>query len=156
MDRVGLLTLHAEMNEDARVARDAVTLAAERHGSGSDAGFEAAAYQLARFYNIIEQLGLRVAKAFENHLEKDHGWHFGLLRRLSIEVPGIRPALFPPEILPMLHDIRGFRHLVNHAYDLKLDGQRLGAVLGNARQAADMLPGVIARFVAKVNESQGW
>jgi len=148
--------LHAEMREDARTAIDAAALAAQRHAVGSDAGFEAAAYQIARFYNINEQMGIRVAKAFENRFEKDHGWHYELLRRLSIEVPGIRPAFYPQDILPLLHDLRGFRHIVNHAYDLRLSPGRLIEVLKNAGQVADLLPGIVADFVARVAREQGW
>jgi hypothetical protein len=34
---------------------------------------EACAFQLARFYNIAEQLGLRIAKAFENNIDDEQG-----------------------------------------------------------------------------------
>ena len=156
MDRVGFVTLQAECREDCRLAMAAAKVAADRYACGTDAGLEAAAFHLARFFNIVEQMSLRVAKAFENHIDRDHGWHAQLLRRLSIAVPGIRPALFTPEFMPWIHDLRGFRHIVNHAYDLKLERARCAHVLENAEKIAATLPGLLKSFMAQVGRENGW
>lgn len=115
MDRIGLITLQAEVTDDVRAATEAATLAGQRLDQGDDSGLESCAYQLARTFNIIEQMGLRIAKAFENHIDDERGWHAELVHRLSIAVPGIRPAFYEPEIIPALRDLRGFRHVVGHA-----------------------------------------
>jgi hypothetical protein len=47
-----------------------------------------------RLGSAAEQLGLRIAKAFENNIDDERGWHMELLRRLSLTIPGIRPRLF--------------------------------------------------------------
>ena len=118
MDRIGLITLQAEVTDDVRAATEAATLAGQRLAQGGDSGLESCAYQLARTFNIIEQMGLRIAKAFENHIDDERGWHAELIHRLSITVPGVRPALCETEIIPALRDLRGFRHVVADAYDL--------------------------------------
>lgn len=146
MDRLGIITLRAEAEEDLRVASEAALAAADRLRQGGDSGQESCAYQLVRFFNIIEQMGLRIAKAFENHIDDERGWHAQLVHRLSIAVPGMRPALYQKEILPALRDLRGFRHVVTHAYDLELDAERLGIVLKHATEAARLLPAMVAAF----------
>ncbi|MEI6536039.1 MAG: hypothetical protein WCN98_11900 [Verrucomicrobiaceae bacterium] len=146
MDRLGITTLRAEVEDDVRVAADAAVAARERLSQTGPSGPESCAFQLVRFFNIVEQMGLRIAKAFENHIDDDRGWHAELIHRLSITVPGVRPAVYPAAILPALRDLRGFRHIVTHAYDLELDSERLAIVLRHAESAASLLPGVVASF----------
>jgi hypothetical protein len=146
MDRIGLVTLQAEVMDDVRVVSEAAAMARLRLSIGNDSGLESCAYQLVRVFNIIEQMGLRIAKAFENHIDDERGWHAELIHRLSIEVPGIRPALYQPEILPALRDLRGFRHVITHAYDLVLEADRLAIVVRHAGEAARLLPGRVGSF----------
>lgn len=151
MDRIGLITLRAEVEDDVRVATQAAAFAADRLGQGGASGHESCAYQLVRFFNIIEQMGLRIAKAFENHIDDERGWHAELVHRLSIVVPGVRPALYQQAVLPALRDLRGFRHVVTHAYDLELDQARLALVLKHAEEASRLLPGMVMAFFDAVS-----
>src|SRR5688572_19450833 len=117
MDELAVAVLKAEVAEDCRVLAETTALARSRLGSGSDPELEACAFQLARLYNVIELLALRVAKAFENNIDDEQAWHMELIRRLSIEIPGVRPPLFSAEFVSDLQELRGFRHVVRHAYD---------------------------------------
>ncbi len=146
MDRLGITTLRAEVEDDVRVAAEAAVAARERISQTGPSGAESCAFQLVRFFNIVEQMGLRIAKAFENHIDDERGWHAEIIHRLSISVPGVRPVVYPPAILPALRDLRGFRHIVTHAYDLELDSERLAIVLRHAENTASLLPGTIAAF----------
>jgi hypothetical protein len=106
-------------------------------------------------FNALEQMGLRVAKAFENNIDDAQGWHGALLRRLSLQIEGVRPALFPADLKLPLHELKAFRHVIVHAYDLELDPAKLQLVLGYARQVADQLPDIVARFIRAVALEQG-
>jgi len=152
MDRIGIITLRAEVEDDVRVAAEAAVFAADRLRQGGASGHESCAYQLVRFFNIIEQMGLRIAKAFENHIDDERGWHAELIHRLSIAVPGVRPALYQLPVLPALRDLRGFRHVLTHAYDLELDQDRLALVLKHAALASRLLPGMVAVFFDAVQQ----
>ncbi len=152
MDRIGLITLRAEVEDDVRVASEAAAFAVDRLRQGGASGHESCAYQLVRCFNIIEQMGLRIAKAFENHIDDERGWHAELIHRLSIAVPGVRPALYQPPVLPALRDLRGFRHVVTHAYDLELDQDRLALVLKHAAVVSRLLPGMVAVFFDAVQQ----
>jgi hypothetical protein len=92
MDAIGLATLESEMRQDARVMAEALRCALDRIKQPHPAGLEASAHHLHRFYNAFEQMGLRLAKAFENHIDGDAGWHSSVLNRLALEIPGVRPA----------------------------------------------------------------
>jgi hypothetical protein len=156
VDDLGLAVLAAEMGEDARVAAEAARTARERFGSGSPGEAESAGYHLARLYNVVENLAMRVARAFENRLEEDSGWHVELLRRLSIAIPGVRPALLGTTLLEDLQELRGFRHVFRHAYDTALRPERLPDLLEAADRVARELPGCIRDFVQAVADEQGW
>jgi hypothetical protein len=102
----------------------------------------------------FEQMCLRVAKAFENSIDDEKGRHGALLNRLSIAIPGVRPALVPQDLKPPLTELRGFRHVMVHAYDLTLDPDKLALVLKYARQVAERLPAAVDDFVRNVAKEQ--
>lgn len=139
MDRLGLTALKDELMADCRVAEAAWRTAEARLAEGTPAGLEGCAHHLSRLYNIVEQMALRVARAFENHLEDDGGWHAELFRRMSIPITGVRPALFPAELRHPLRELRGFRHLFTHAYDLELDRDRIALLVRDAGLIAPRL-----------------
>ena len=153
MDRVALLVLHREIQADSQLAAEAADLAAERFAGRQQRDLEAAAFQLVRCYNAIEQAGLHLAKAFENEIDDEGRWHAEWMRRLTLDIPEIRPALFTEEDLAHLRELRGFRHLVVHAYDLTLDTSRVERMVGHARQVSELLPRRISTFFEVVRPS---
>ncbi len=138
------------MLDDVRVAVEAGQAAAARYARQDEVGYEACAHHLSRMFNVIEQMGLRVAKAFENNIDDEQGWHGALLKRLALAIPGVRPALIPPELRLALNELKAFRHVIVHAYDLQLDPEKLALVLKYAAQVAGSLPGATIRFLDSV------
>ncbi|MBM3494915.1 MAG: hypothetical protein FJX72_11450 [Armatimonadetes bacterium] len=155
MDEVTLAVLWAELREDAEVMRDAAATARARLGSGSVSEAEAAAFHLARAYNAAEMAAQRVARAFENSINGSSGWHAGLLRRMSLEVPGVRPALYNSDVLARLSELRGFRHAFRHAYDMVVDPARIAALIGIAEGLVEPITASIRRFVIEVADRNG-
>ena len=153
MDELTLVVLKAEVVDDCRVLGQTAALARDRFGAGREAELEACAFQLARLYNIAEQLALRIAKAFENNIDDEQGWHMELMRRLGIEIPGVRPALFSAELISDLHELRGFRHVVRHAYDLTLQKNKLQPLLDVADRVATLMPAACAAFFKSVSST---
>jgi hypothetical protein len=153
MDAVGLATLHREMQEDVRVMHDAFDLATERFSHAGAMGLESTAHHLCRFYNACEQMALRVAKAFENHIDDDRGWHTALLTRMSLEIEGIRPALIPVDLKPDLQELKGFRHVFVHAYELRLDEGKLRLLIQYADRVNARLDEMIKSFADRAGEN---
>ena len=80
------------MLDDCRVALEAYQKAVVRFERKEEVAYEGCAHQLCRMYNAIEQMGLRLAKVFENNIDDEQGWH-SVARRLEdkegrISVPG--------------------------------------------------------------------
>lgn len=154
MDAVDLQTLASELTDDATVAVAAFDLAERRYAEGQPAAYDSAAHHLSRGFNVVEQLALRIARAFENSVDDEKGWHSELIRRLSLRIPGVRPAFFPPDVRQPLQELRAFRHVFVHAYDLMVDPEKLALVLKYARAVRERLPGLVADFVAAVAREQ--
>jgi hypothetical protein len=154
MDGIALQTLRDEMLDDGRVIQEAFRKALLRFDRHEEIAYEGCAHQLCRFYNAFEQMSLRVAKAFENNIDDEQGWHTSLLNRLAIRIEGIRPALIPPELKLPLQELKAFRHVFVHAYELELDPGKLELLLKYARSVAGRLPMLVEDFIGKVAREQ--
>lgn len=155
MDELALRELRDELRADAQVAESAWQTAEQRFAENRPSGLEACAHHLARLYNVIEQMALRVARAFENRITADAGWHAELIGRLAISIEGVRPALFPAELRQPLRELRGFRHVFTHAYDLELDPDKLKLLLKYASQVAPRMRSICEDFVRQVAAQEG-
>lgn len=156
MDAGGLIILLKEMEADCAVAHDAAQKAARRLGETSPGHLEACAYELARFYNVIERMFERICDEFENHFEKRGDFHEKLIQRLALDLEGIRPAFLPQNQVANVRELKGFRHVMRHAYDLTLRQDRLAELSRIAQRLASDFPAWCADFAEKVRVEQGW
>ena len=150
MDDVALATLFKEMSDDCAVAVEAFATAQTRFREDTPAAMEGCAFQLTRMFNVIEQMSLRVAKAFENNIDDEKGWHAQLIQRMTLSISGVRPALFSGELAHELHELRMFRHVFHHAYNLRLDPDKLRLLLKYAGVVAPQLHSSTRQFVENV------
>lgn len=155
MDRIALETLRQELLDDSKIVLDAFSKAGNRIALKSEVGYEGCAHHLCRLYNAVEQMGLRVAKAFENHIDDEQGWHTALLARISIPIAGVRPALIPKELKNPLEELKGFMHVFVHAYDLELDPEKLALLMKYAERVATHFPALAEAFIEQVERQHG-
>jgi len=156
MDAAGLTVLLKELEADGAVAQDAARKAVERLREQNPGHLEASAYELTRFYNVIERMFERICDDFENHFEKRGDYHERLLQRLSLDLAGIRPAFIPRDRVEALRELKGFRHVVRHAYDLTLRPERLSDLTRLAQDLASELANWCRELGRKVKAEQGW
>jgi len=156
MDELGFAVLVAEMRDDVRIVERASERAKARFAESSAVYLEGCAFHLVRLFNVVQQMALRVAGAFENDISQDGGWHAELVRRVSIEVPGVRPALFPESARPAVRDLRGFRHVITHAYDLELDRERMELVLKSASLVGNDIGAWVESFATAAAKMHNW
>ncbi len=76
------------------------------------------AYYLHNLYNAFESIFRLVASAFENHIPDAAQWHTLLLSRMGRDIEGIRPRLLSDSSSEALDELRCFRHLFRHVYQL--------------------------------------
>lgn len=156
MDATGLTILSQELETDVAVATDAAGKAGKRLLEESAGRREACAYELARFYNVLERMFERLCEEFENHFEKRGDFHETLLQRVSLGLEGIRPAFIPKNRLAEVRELKGFRHLMRHAYDLVLREDRVSELARIAQEVASELPRWCSDFEERVRTEQGW
>jgi len=156
LDPEGLIILLKELEVDSAVARDAAEKAEQRFSESSSGRLEACAYELGRCYNVFERMLERICEQFENHFEKRGDFHEKLLQRLALPLEGIRPAFIPRERLTDIRELKGFRHVMRHAYDLTLREDRLAELVSIAKSLGDDLPVWSADFGNQVRTEQKW
>jgi hypothetical protein len=105
-------------------------------------------YSVHNLYGAIEAYALRIAKAFENHLD-ERSWHRSVVRRMAVEVPGTRPRVWSLELTEHVDELRRFRHAFRHIYDSGLDPRKLMIAQDHVEPAVE---GVIAAHAVFVDE----
>ena len=93
-----------------------------------------------------------MANAFENSVTDLSRWHTELLRRMALDIQGIRPALLSTESTELLNELRAFRHLFRHAYGVRLDSSRVEQNLARARKLRSLLPRDVTHFLKQFGE----
>ncbi len=83
------------------------------------------AYNLHNLYNAFEDLFREIAKIFENEKENLDYYHKELLKRMTIEISGIRPKILSKESYAILDELRGFRHIFRHAYTYEIIPEKI-------------------------------
>jgi len=67
---------------------------------------------------------------------------------MTLELPGIRPAVLDERSADRLRPRMRFRHFVRHSYSVAWDAERLGEVLRDAERAWPDVQQEIGQFVA--------
>jgi hypothetical protein len=121
--------LLAELREqadllDGLIERNRRAQARVDAGAVDELDWAALGYTIHNIYNAIEAYCLLVAKFFENELDP-RTWHRDLLRRMTLDIGGIRPRLLDRHTAEALDDLRGFRHVFRNVYGTRLDPERV-------------------------------
>lgn len=151
MDPVRLKVLEAEVKAQWSNIRQVYTDLEDRAGQmrpESPALIESTAYQLHNLYNAIEDLFKIIAGAFENSVTDLSQWHTELLRRMTLDISGVRPALLSQESADLLNELRAFRRFFRHVYSQSLDLARVEQNVRVARKAKPPLARDAAQFLA--------
>src|SRR5262245_31701537 len=155
MDRLALQVLDRELAEDAAVLGQAAELARERFQESHPGHLEACGYELNRLYNILEKAFERVTEAFENRIDKQADYHERLIQRLALDIPGVRAAFFPIAERAAIRELKSFRHIFRHAYDLQLRADRLDELVEIGERMAKQFPLWCDAFVQSARQQLG-
>ena len=152
-DLEAIITLRAELvNDAAALVRvlERIRTAPEklRTLSSPDSSVAAAAFEIHNYYSVSENLMRRVAVAFENALDPTT-WHKHHVARMSLEIPGIRPALVDPGLRARLDELRKFRHFFRNIYDRQL-------IPGKVADILDLLLGAHGPWRKAIERFSGW
>ena len=84
------------------------------------------------FYTGIERIAERIAAQFDGGVPPGPSWHRELLRAVSLELPGARPAVLRRPTAHSLDEFLRFRHLFRNVYGFELEWDRLRPLLAAA------------------------
>ena len=90
---------------------------------------ESTGYWLHNLYCACEDLFKLIAGFWENTVKSNGDFHINLLKRMLMEIEGIRPAVLSNESYGIMNELRGFRHVFRHAYSYGIDEKRIKLLL---------------------------
>lgn len=93
--------------------------------SGDDYYLDGVALNLHGFYNGLERIFERIATILDGSLPQGENWHQLLLKQMTKEASGVRPAVISDHVYVQLDELRGFRHVVRNIYTFKFNPHKL-------------------------------
>ena len=104
----------------------------------------AAAGLIENSYTAVETVLFRIAQNFGNNLDASR-WHTDLLRRMTVSVPELRPAVIADSTFSKLDELMRFRHFKRYYFNLDYDWSRLEYLMNLVHE-------VIPKFAAELTE----
>ncbi|TVQ41614.1 MAG: hypothetical protein EA384_00055 [Spirochaetaceae bacterium] len=114
---------------------------------GSENEFEYAAlgYTLHNLYSAMESYFVRIARFFENNIEPS-AWYRELIDRMTLEIEGVRPALFDIDFSRRVDELMRFRHLFRNLYKTPLKPEKVAIANREAEGIAEAFHNYHQRF----------
>jgi hypothetical protein len=151
--REKILALKADLGADLQAIEQIYTMLARQGDFGaSDEQAIIVGYYLHNLYNAFESIFQRVAETFENDIADRSQWHTLLLKRMTLDIEGIRPRLLSDEAYQCLDELRRFRHVFRSMYTASLDVERLRLVWNKARRLEALYRADMDRFLAYLDK----
>lgn len=149
MEEARFSILKSEIEAQLRLIESIYQKIEERkHNIEKDrARLESLAYQLHNLYCAFEDLFKIVTRFFDNNVDKRDRYHAELLRRMSLDIKGIRPALLSNETYRLLDNLRGFRHFFRHAYRYEIEVRKTKIVLEDALKLKEIYQDSVNHFL---------
>ena len=99
------------------------------------------------FYNGVENMFRRIAQEVNGGLPTGDDWHKQLLRDMSLEIDGLRPAIISKSLVGELQRYLGFRHVFRNIYGFSLEAKRIKELVCD-------FPNVLSRFKREIGKFQ--
>jgi hypothetical protein len=148
-----ILALKADVSADLQAIEQIyLKLADQPEMIAGDEQVIVTGYYLHNLYNAFENIFQRVAEAFENDISDRAQWHAQLLRRMTLNIEGVRPRLLSDEAYQCLDELRRFRHLFRNLYTADLNSERLRLVWDEAHRLQSFYRADIERFLAYLDQ----
>lgn len=147
MEKERVAILRSEIKSQIQEIEKIYNRIEERRREKGKSRIESLAYQLHNLYCAFEYLFKIIARTFENQIEEKSHYHLELLKRMTISVEGVRPALLGEENYRLLDSLRAFRHFFRHAYTYELDERKVKIVLEDAQKLKAVYRSEIDHFL---------
>jgi len=122
----------------------------ERKRFSSQVEVEGLSLWLHHLYCAFEDLFKIVAKAFENNIIDEERYHIELLKRMTLKIEGVRPALLSDGVFRWLDDLRAFRQRLRHSYVYDIDREKVEIVLEHAIKLKNAYKRDVKKFLGNL------
>jgi hypothetical protein len=137
-----------------RASLDDVTASVERARMLADKGrrnndddyWDGVALNLHGFYSGVEQIFEDIARTIDGAMPEGGEWHISLLRQMTVELSGLRPAVIGMNTRQHLDNYRGLRHVIRNVYAFNLRPARLAELVDNSAECLELLSADLLAF----------
>ena len=119
------MRIRNELSEIERTLNRAAEGVKRAKKTGDDYYLDGVALNLHSFYSGIERVFQLIAANIDDMLPEGENWHQILLKQMTVEVNGVRPAVISDSVRLGFDEYRGFRHVVRNVYAYKFDSDRI-------------------------------
>ncbi|NPV29178.1 MAG: hypothetical protein HPY58_05850 [Firmicutes bacterium] len=107
------------------------------------------AHCLEGFYTGVEDIFLDVLTTINHATLASETWHRDLLRRMTLDIPKVRPPVIDESLARKLDEYRRFRHRARHMYSpLVPDWDRMKHLVYDLPEVLESLISRMERFLA--------
>ncbi|MGI6284297.1 hypothetical protein SEF58_00610 [Neomoorella humiferrea] len=107
------------------------------------------------YYTAIEKIFRIIARDIDCSVPTGEQWHKELLDQMTLEVPGLRPALLDKETARKLDELRAFRHVFRNIYGFSLDPDKIHQLLEGLPELASSFKKDLYLFNLKMRRFLG-
>ena len=107
------------------------------------------------FYTGIERIFEKVAPELNGGVPAGPAWHRELLDNMTLDLPGVRPALVSAETARVLEEFLRFRHLFRNLYGFEIEWSRLRPLLERVGPAWNAFATDATRFLEFLDAASG-
>jgi hypothetical protein len=96
----------------------------------------------------------KIASSIDGSTPSGATWHRDLLDQMSLEVPGVRPAVISTGLKDVLEEYRGFRHVVRNVYTHHLSAEKIKSLIEKMRITYSAVGKELNEFASFLEEAQ--
>lgn len=101
--------------------------------ASDDLYLDSVALNLHGWYSGLERLFELIAAVIDHAVPMGERWHEALLRQMTDEVLGVRPAVISQAICEQLDEYRRFRHVVRNVYAFHFEQEKMARLVEHAQ-----------------------
>ena len=101
------------------------------------------------FHSGVERVFVRIAEELNGGVPQGEQWHRQIITDMSLEIPGVRPAVIEPALARELGEYLRFRHVFRNVYGSLLEAARM-------RPLEEKMPSVLAAFLTQIRAFLTW
>lgn len=99
-------------------------------------------------YNGAERVFERIARTLDGGVPSGTDWHVALLRQMTYDIAGVRPAVISEDLADALDEYLRFRHVFRNVYGRRLRWERMSALIDRLEETHDALAAQLRAFTA--------